>query len=497
MTAKRRILQATCMVLGLFAAAMFIVAVLQQGVALFDIAMSRLWLVGALLMVGLGCLAYLALRPGPGLLRAAAALVLLVTLGTLLVTGGLWYRDMRRTIEEVQMRPVEAGRIGILVASANHSTRAIAEARAIEADLTYFAQKTALEPYVSVHHVYPLHTEQQAKTLAERLGAHVVVWKTQTGRDPVDSVYHITVMGANETDLQMVPQDLLRTMAMQTDMTFAYSLPREDDNENGRRAVSQVAAGFGGLAVGRPMIAAAQFKTVLESGQAPTDTLPALQVQYAGALLALDRADLAIEAYQQATRMAESADAWVGLGNALLLLRDWEAAARAYDEAVAIDPYGQRGYCGLGIIYARQNNVQRAAAVFEQAIGLAPDEPVPYALRAYAYELEGRAEAAQEAYRQSALRAGPNQALMMSAENRADYIGKHPPTPVPTATAVPIPSPTPVPTSQMYTVQQGDTLAAIAAELDVDVDTLVEFNDLPNADTISIGQTLRVPQEEE
>ena len=497
MTAKSRILRAILMVLGLLAAAMFIVAVSQQGIALFDMAMSRLWLVGALLTVGLGCLAFVALAPGNGLLRLFATLALVAALGTLLVSGGLWYRDMRRTIEEVQMRPVEPGRIGILVAGANHSADAIAEARAIEADLQYFNQKTGLEPYVSVHHVYPLRTLQQARTLAERLGAHVVVWKTQTGRDPIDSVYHITVLGANETDLQMVPPDLLRTMAMQTDLVFRYSLPRDADSQIQRQAVAQVAAGFGGLAVGRPMIAAAQFKTVLDSGTVPTDTLGALQAQYAGALLALDRADLAVEAYKQALRISEHSDAYVGLGNALLVQRDWEAAARAFDRAVAVDPYGQAGYCGLGLVYARQRNVQRASAVFDQAIGLAPDEPVPYALRAYAYELEGRVEAAQEAYRQSALRAGPNQALMISAENRASYIGNHPPTAVPTATPVPTIAPTPVPTSAIYVVKSGETLGIIAEKLGVEIDALVELNDLPNADTISIGQALLIPQEEE
>lgn len=60
---------------------------------------------------------------------------------------------------------------------------------------------------------------------------------------------------------------------------------------------------------------------------------------------------------------------------------------------------------------------------------------------------------------------------------------------VPTATATVPPSPTPV----TYTVQPGDTLGAIAAELGVSVEDLMAANGLTNPDTLAVGQVLVVP----
>ncbi len=61
---------------------------------------------------------------------------------------------------------------------------------------------------------------------------------------------------------------------------------------------------------------------------------------------------------------------------------------------------------------------------------------------------------------------------------------------VPTATVTIIPSPTPV----TYRVQPGDTLYAIAVELDVPLDALMAANGLTNPDTLDVGQVLVVPQ---
>jgi tetratricopeptide (TPR) repeat protein len=486
-------LQVVLLTAGLLASALFLVGIAQRGLSLFDLPMAKLWVSVVLLAIGAGALAFVAFCPGKALLRALAGAGLLLGLGTVLVMGLLWARDMRRTLREAELQPVEPGRIGILVAPANHASASIAEARAIEENLAYFLLKTALEPYITVHHVYPLHSAEQAMTLANRLGAHVVVWKTEVGRDPVESSYHVTVLGANETAVQLVPEELLRVMALQDDLLLVYTRGREESATVAVQSVAQVAAGFGSLAVGRPMVAAALFRTLLDGGTVPEAAQPVLQNHYASALMALGRADLAIEAYKAASVLQLNARSYVGVGNAALQLRDWDSAEKAYARAVAIDPYDPMGYCGLGVLRARQNSVREAASAFEQAIGLDPSQPVPYALRGYAYELEGRAEAAQGAYRESALRAGPNQSLLAAAQDRADQIVKHPPTAVPTATLVPIPTVTPIPTSQIYLVKSGDTLAAVADELGVSVDELVKINNLPNADTIAVGQQLRIP----
>jgi LysM repeat protein len=51
---------------------------------------------------------------------------------------------------------------------------------------------------------------------------------------------------------------------------------------------------------------------------------------------------------------------------------------------------------------------------------------------------------------------------------------------------------TPTPTGR-YTVQPGDTLGIIARTFNVSVADLVELNDIPNPDTISVGLELQIP----
>jgi LysM repeat protein len=63
---------------------------------------------------------------------------------------------------------------------------------------------------------------------------------------------------------------------------------------------------------------------------------------------------------------------------------------------------------------------------------------------------------------------------------------------MPTATATLPPSPTP----NLYIVQAGDTLFAIAIEYDIPVDALMAANGLSNPDELDIDQPLIIPSEE-
>jgi lipoprotein NlpD len=77
-----------------------------------------------------------------------------------------------------------------------------------------------------------------------------------------------------------------------------------------------------------------------------------------------------------------------------------------------------------------------------------------------------------------------------------------PPTLAP-PTATPRPEPTPVPPTpsakpqkaSTYTVQPGDELKHIAAEHNVNIWKLISANDIPNPDSLKIGQILRIPPE--
>jgi LysM repeat protein len=62
-------------------------------------------------------------------------------------------------------------------------------------------------------------------------------------------------------------------------------------------------------------------------------------------------------------------------------------------------------------------------------------------------------------------------------------------------TPIPFPSPTPQPGigSSSYIVQENDTLASIAANFNVTTDQLVQANNLPDTNTVFIGQELIIP----
>jgi LysM repeat protein len=76
-----------------------------------------------------------------------------------------------------------------------------------------------------------------------------------------------------------------------------------------------------------------------------------------------------------------------------------------------------------------------------------------------------------------------------------------PPTATPRPTATPVP---PTPTAQAsatpqkggtYTVKPGDELRHIAAEYHVSIWKIIAANDIPNPDSLKIGQELKIPPE--
>jgi LysM repeat protein len=65
-------------------------------------------------------------------------------------------------------------------------------------------------------------------------------------------------------------------------------------------------------------------------------------------------------------------------------------------------------------------------------------------------------------------------------------------TPVPTVVPTPVASPTPR-GPRTYTVQQGDELKNIAADEGVSIWTIISANDIPNPDSLRVGQVLKIP----
>ena len=69
-----------------------------------------------------------------------------------------------------------------------------------------------------------------------------------------------------------------------------------------------------------------------------------------------------------------------------------------------------------------------------------------------------------------------------------------PPTLVaPTATPLPTPTAVPPPAPRSYTVKRGDELKTIAAEYGVSIWSIIDSNDIPNPDSLTVGQVLTIP----
>src|SRR5215216_1812459 len=68
-----------------------------------------------------------------------------------------------------------------------------------------------------------------------------------------------------------------------------------------------------------------------------------------------------------------------------------------------------------------------------------------------------------------------------------------PASPAPAPAAAPAPTP-PAPPAGSYTVQPGDTLSGIATALGTSIEALMQANNLPDPDTLMVGQVLVVPQ---
>lgn len=90
-----------------------------------------------------------------------------------------------------------------------------------------------------------------------------------------------------------------------------------------------------------------------------------------------------------------------------------------------------------------------------------------------------------------AAQAAEAQAVQAQAVQAQEAPPAAPPAPIP-PTAVPFVQPTPLPWRQ-HQVQPGDTLAAIARAYDTDVETLMAENKLISADVLVVGRTLFIP----
>ncbi|MHB1294203.1 MAG: LysM peptidoglycan-binding domain-containing protein [Anaerolineae bacterium] len=474
-----------------------LLGVLVRGPALLYEDASRLGVIYAALAISAAVGAYLALKRGTLPVRLFAAAALLANLGSIAFVANTWWRDMRGSIAEAAMEPIEEGTIGILISTASGRPMASAELNALEDAINERLEQAGLGRAVTVQRTYAIVSEGQAQRVGQRLGASVVVWRVDGGDELAVEEYHVTYLGGNPQGIGMVPADLMLLLALRGDVAVQRTIAPEDNGISplAVNVIAPAAAGFGSLAAGNPAAAASQFQSAITAGGVATGTLGLLHGYLGNTYLVAERPDLALEQFTLATTMTTDSRGWVGIGNTGLQQEDWVAAEAAYRKAVAASPYDPIGYCGLGVIFTEQRNTARAIATLRQAVNLEPEWGIPYALLGLAYELESDIESARACYQMCANYSGTAPVLQALVAERANEILRNPPTAVPTATPVPTPTATPLPASGVHTVAEGDTLKAIADQYGTTVERLVELNKLEDPNDLFVGQVLIVPDE--
>lgn len=496
MRARTRPLDYALLIVALIGPAFHLLGLLSRGTNLLYADYSRLVVIYLGLALSAAVGAYLVLRRQWALVRLLAGLAVVLNIGSVAYASNLWSRHMGESLLTATMPPFDSAQVGILVAPADHSDRATTEARSTERLLQEMVQRAGLEDYISVRRVYPLASEEQASRLGQRMRANVVLWSQPMdfGR-AID--YYVTVLGTNETPIDLEPLGLM--LLMSTQDTFTLRVPLSPD-ETGLPALSHqvvlpLTSGFAFLAASQPVYAAGQFESAYGVSDLPTAVAQQLHHYRGVALLFANRPDLAMIEYETMRGMGENAYTWIGIGNVYMARREWQAAGMAYQRALELDPYSALPYCGVGIVATKERQVARAVAAYQQAVALQPELGTPYALLAQAHELEANVDSAWQAYQSCAALSGPNVGLYVAVLDRAEEVRQNPPTAVPTATVPPLPSPTPKPTVALYYVRRGDTLQAIADEFEVDIQAIVEANELADANAIIyIGQGLIIPE---
>ncbi len=468
-----------------------------RGLSFFYIDFQKLVAAYIFLAISAGCSSWLILNPPNKLARILAVVGLVLNISSVAYAGRLWRTDSQLLTNTTIWTPFGANKIGILIAPANDGAQAIAEARVIEETITALSESTELAALVETRQIPPVTTLENAKYIAQRMQAYIVVWGTAEGSELVHTEHYVTMMGAGSA------ADGLDTSSLMLLLSSICTLNTADNrlaSENlvpptARALLAPVSLGFASLAADKPELAAAFFKTALSAPNLSDATKQAILAQYGLALLLADRPDLAEEIIAQAQLSSPSALSQVAEGNLALYQGNVDRANNAYLQARALDPRLAQAYCGLGIVASEQANLGRASSLFSQALSLEPDCGLINLLQAHLSELQGDSNAAQATYEQAAEKLYPFDYLKDVIAQRRQELAISAPTPVPTATFAPTPSPMPIPGQRYHTVAKNETLRQIAELYNVSEDDIIKLNRLEDRNVLYIGQVLTIPEE--
>lgn len=495
MPARNRILDIGLLATACVGPVFYVLGILARGTGLLNADMARLVLTYCALGLSAAAGMWVALRNG-GLWRIVAIVAVLANLASVAYAANRWSNEMQRALAEVDLSPMEVGKVGVLVAAAGYAETDVAEANDLVKSLGDALKRVDLDRLVTVRRISPVVDEEQAQRQCHQMGAHLMVWQSRSPEGL--ATYYVTSLGGYLAPTDLEPLNLMLVMASQD--TFAVT---RTFSESGKevpvlmRAVVPVTAGMVAMAVGQPVLAAAQFQVVQKVSGLPPEALRSAHNYRGTALLLAQRPDLAVQEYEAIKALDPDAKGWIGMGNARLALREWAAARWSYQQALTFDPYSAAAYCGMGATYTAERDISRALTAYGQAIALEPKWGVPYAMLGRAHELVAAIDAAKEAYDCAATRAAAQPGLLAAVSDRAVAVVQNPPTPVPTATPRPTSTPAPTPVLPTYTVKKDDTLASISQELGISVERIAEINNLEDIGMISVGQQLIIPEEED
>ncbi len=71
-------------------------------------------------------------------------------------------------------------------------------------------------------------------------------------------------------------------------------------------------------------------------------------------------------------RQPATADSWIDRGNALIFLRRYGDAARAYDNAIALSPTNYQAWYGKGTALSKIGHTEEALKAYDQALSIYP-----------------------------------------------------------------------------------------------------------------------------
>ena len=258
MSAKNRLLDFILLLTALAGPLMHLLGMVARGTSLLNADYARLVMIYAALGLSAAAGVWGALR-NPGLWRAVAVIAVLANLASIGYAAQRWTHDMQRDLAETDQTPLEAGKIGVLVAPGGYAETDLAEARDLVVWVTDALRRVDLAQLASVRHITPISDEEQAERLCRQMGAHVIIWQTRN----LDGVatYYVTSLGAIQTTVDLEPLTLM--LLMSTQGTFSVT---RTFTEAGKEvpvlshAVVPVTAGMVAMAVGQPVLAAAQFE---------------------------------------------------------------------------------------------------------------------------------------------------------------------------------------------------------------------------------------------